>query len=175
MHAMKYNQGRYLIPVLLQLYWDSQGEELKRIVTEQNIQVVVPIPLTRRRRWKRGFNQAEELAQGIAKRLGIPCVPDILKRIKFIQPQARLGDAAARSLNVEGAFEAIRLPSNSRRILLMDDVMTTGATLAAASRALFAAGAEYVQASTLCTAYPSTDRRYLFSERCALELPLLPH
>ncbi|MDX1971117.1 MAG: phosphoribosyltransferase family protein [Candidatus Sumerlaeia bacterium] len=174
-HALKYNQGRYLVPTLMELYWDALGMELKRMVSEQQLQLIIPIPLTRSRRWKRGFNQAEDLALGLADRLGIPCVPHLLKRVKFVQPQARLQDAAARSQNVEGAFEVAALPTDSRRILLIDDVMTTGATLAAASKALHAAGAEYVQASTLCTAYPATDRRYLFSERCALELPLLPH
>ncbi len=109
------------------------------------IQVVVPVPLHPARLVERGYNQAALLARPVARLLGVPCAPRALGRTVATGRQTELG-RAERSANVEGAF----FPANPRRIagrgvLLVDDVETTGATLAACRRALGSAGAASVR------------------------------
>ena len=115
---------------------------------------VVPMPLHWWRRWRRGFNQAELLGREVALRLGIPMVR-VVKRRKPTAPQTGL-TSAARRRNVAGAFRvAARREIAGKRLLLVDDVLTTGATVNACAAALKAAGASYVAVLTLARA----DRR----------------
>ncbi len=120
------------------------------------IQAVVPVPLHPLKRWRRGFNQAEIIARGVAERLGhggnggcaeaetnlsIPLEPHLLSRRRYTSTQTRRG-AASRQRNVSGAFainrrELERLrAAGVRHILLTDDVCTTGATLSECIRLL---------------------------------------
>jgi len=114
--------------------------------------VVVPVPLHRARCRERGYNQASEIARGIAKDAGLACVDCALVRVRETRAQSTL-DLAARAANVEDAFaagpQATRV--KARRVLLVDDVITTGATMRACSRALVAAGvgAVHVAAAAL--------------------------
>lgn len=109
------------------------------------IDVVVPVPLHWWRRWRRGFNQAELIAEPLAAALGLPCHP-ALRRRRATPPQAGL-PRAARLANLRDAF---RVPAPGeiagRRLLLVDDVATTGTTLEAAARALLDAGGSRVEA-----------------------------
>lgn len=104
---------------------------------------VVPVPLHWRRRLARGYNQAERIARPLAFRLGLPCAPLLVRR-RATPPQSLLGKAD-RLTNLRKAFRA---PDPERvrglRILLVDDVATTGATLDAAASALKNAGAAAV-------------------------------
>jgi ComF family protein len=102
---------------------------------------VVPVPLHPARLAERGFNQAELLAAPCAAAWGRPLLPQALGRVRPTQPQTEL-DADARRRNVAGAF-AVRRPAEvaGRRLLLVDDVLTTGATVRAAARALREGGA----------------------------------
>ncbi len=125
---------------------------------EQNFDVIVPMPLHWRKRWQRGFNQAELLAREISRRTHIP-LRHALRRVKNTASQAGLTSAKRRH-NVSGAFQASRRAKNrgwldGRAILLIDDVMTTGATAASCARALKRAGARHVTLLTLARA----DRR----------------
>lgn len=107
---------------------------------------VVPVPLHRMRLRKRGFNQAALLARGISGRINAP-VSDTLQVVRSTRDQIELS-AAERRVNVAGAFSArARTPG---RLLLVDDVLTTGATLSACANALLRAGAAEVHAVTLC-------------------------
>ena len=105
-------------------------------------EVLIPVPLTRRRLRQRGFNQAALLARSTARRLGLPSVPGHLARIRNTPPQRSL-PRSARLTNVRAAF-AVKRPITYGRVALVDDVSTTGATVHAASTALLAGGAEEV-------------------------------
>jgi len=118
---------------------------------------IVPMPLHWRKRWHRGFNQAALLAHEISKRTHVP-VANALRRVRHTTAQAGLTNAKRRK-NVSGAFRAKKgAPLEGKRILLVDDVMTTGATAAACARALKMAGAAQVTLMTLARA----DRRIGF-------------
>lgn len=106
--------------------------------------VVVPVPLAGLRKRTRGYNQAEALARPLARELGLPLRPQTLARRRHTPPQARSADAEERRRNVAGAFVARGPVVAGRQVLLVDDVATTGATLAAAAAALKEAGARSV-------------------------------
>ena len=115
-----------------------------------NADALVPVPLHRTRRIKRRFNQSVLLANALAKRCGVPVAADALMRAKRTPSQGGLS-AVGRRRNVSGAF-AVRDPEavRGKRLVLIDDVMTTGATLNACARVLKRAGAARVDA--LCLA-----------------------
>ncbi len=102
---------------------------------------VVPVPMHRKRLRQRGFNHAELLAREAASRLGLPML-DALVRVRNTRQQVRL-PAEKRRRNMDGAFEAA-LDVRGRRLILVDDVCTTGATANACAKALLDAGATAV-------------------------------
>jgi ComF family protein len=148
-HAFKY-EGRRSLAAGLAALMRAQGRDVLA-----GADCAVPVPLHWRRRRARGFNQAADLAS----HLGLP-VWDVLRRVRGTRPQVDL-PAAQRHRNVRGAFAvagmrwrphrrlAIRRAVRDRTVLLVDDVSTTGATLAACARVLRAAGAREVRALTV--------------------------
>lgn len=102
---------------------------------------LVPVPLHRRRQRMRGANQAQILCDLVGARVGLT-VLDVLQRVRKTQTQTAL-DQAARRRNVQGAF-ALAQPVEGLRLLVVDDVRTTGATTRACGEALLTAGAKYV-------------------------------
>lgn len=104
-------------------------------------ELVVPVPLSVRRQAQRGYNPAELLAGPLAQRLGLPLAQALLRQ-RETRPQMDL-QVEQRWANVHGAF-AGQAPAAGRRVLLVDDIITTGATAHAAARALRAAGANSV-------------------------------
>jgi len=108
--------------------------------------VIAPIPLTLRRRLNRGFNQSELLAKEIGGFLNCPVV-NLLKRRKFNFPQAEIPDWKRRKENISGAFvlaPVIDVGHLYKKIILVDDVSTSGATLEEAASVLKKAGAEEI-------------------------------
>ncbi|RMG54134.1 MAG: ComF family protein [Gammaproteobacteria bacterium] len=105
-------------------------------------EAIVPVPLHRARLVRRGFNQALELARPVARYAGLPLLGDAVVRVRDTPAQVGL-ERAARLRNLKGSFAVRRsLPS---RVLLFDDVLTTGATAEALTRALLQAGVEEVR------------------------------
>ncbi len=112
--------------------------------------LVLPVPLHRTRLWRRRFNQAAALARTVSRETGLPLATTVLTRIRRTRQQIGL-TRAQRAENLQGAFHvsaAMRSLVEGRRILLVDDVLTTGATVNAASRALLRAGASAVDVLT---------------------------
>jgi ComF family protein len=108
-------------------------------------QALVPVPLHRARLRQRGYNQSLELARPLGRMLGLPVRPDLLQRCRNTTAQSRL-DADARAGNLRDAFDVPLHTEVPRHVALVDDVMTTGATLHAAAEALLDAGADRVDA-----------------------------
>jgi ComF family protein len=119
---------------------------------DQVFDAIVPMPLHWRKRWQRGFNQAELLAQELSRRTGIP-VRKLVCRIKNTSAQAGLTSAKRRA-NMSMAFRTTR-SLDGQRLILLDDVLTTGSTAASCARALKRAGASYVAMVTVAR----VDRR----------------
>jgi ComF family protein len=110
--------------------------------------LLVPVPLHRRRLWSRRFNQAGELAKAVSREAGVPVAHEALVRVKATKSQVGLS-ASERTRNVSGAFRPDARTGNvlaGKRVVLIDDVMTTGSTLNSAARVLRRAGAAEVDA-----------------------------
>ena len=121
--------------------------------------MMIPVPLHYRRLAARGYNQAGWLAQTLARQTSTPVKVDVLKRTKATPTQGGLS-AKARRRNVSGAFDvrARQRPKiDGKRCLLIDDVLTTGATLGACTRALYKAGAANVDILVLARVVRETD------------------
>jgi len=127
------------------------GEMLARSV-ERDVDAIVPMPLARGRLAERGFNQALELARVVARRTGIPLIPSACRKVLETPPQAALPwDERAR--NVRRAF-VCDVDFNGRRIAVVDDVLTTGATLNELARVLRKAGAREVSGWVVARTLP---------------------
>ena len=141
-HQLKYRQDRGLGEVLALPMIDI----IKKYMWD--IDLVIPVPLDDARRKERGYNQAALLARPISWETGIPYKKGILNRIKVTRQQVGLNITERRE-NMSGAFQADRDQVSGKRMLVVDDVITTGATLNACAHALISAGAERVFGLTL--------------------------
>jgi ComF family protein len=115
---------------------DLLAARVKQQIADR-IDVVVPVPLHWTRRWKRGFNQTDLLAERLAGALGATYRPRWLRRVRRTDLQTRQSSPQARKANVKNAFATTRwCEAKDRTIVLIDDVMTTGATVNEAAKAL---------------------------------------
>ena len=137
-HGLKYADRLDLAPMLGR--WMARaGHALL-----EDADALVPVPLHWRRLWARRFNQSAALAKIVSQASGVPVAGDALKRVKATLQQVGL-TASERALNVQGAFAvAERSRVAGRRLILIDDVLTSGATIDACARALSRAGAAAV-------------------------------
>jgi ComF family protein len=128
---------------------EAAAESMRRLEPLTTSTVLVPIPLATGRRKTRGYNQSERIAQCLGALNRLRVRPELLSRSRETSTQTRLTPEARRA-NVEGAFSAQRI--EGARIVLVDDVFTTGATLVAVAIALEEAGANRVEAVTFARA-----------------------
>ena len=147
--AFKFDDIRALGPVLAELF---NIEAMRR----SNAELAVPVPLHSSRSRARGYNQSEVLGRLLSRRLGIEFRDDVLVRVRDTTPQTGQPTAAARQQSLASVFEV--RPSIARspvenitglRILLVDDVFTTGSTVKSCAAALKSAGAAWVGAVVL--------------------------
>jgi ComF family protein len=149
-HALKYHDRTEVAPLIGRMTARAGRDLLV------DADLIVPLPLHRSRLASRKFNQAALIAAEIGRTVGVPVDPLALVRIRATRPQVGLGDSQ-RIENVRGAF---RVPAGrgaaiaGRRIVLVDDVLTTGATVSAATRALRRAGAARVDVLTFARVAP---------------------
>jgi ComF family protein len=143
---------------------DEMGRRLARLGWPEDVRAersaVVPVPLAPVKERARGFNQAERIGAAVAKEWRMPLWNDVLRRTRATPSQTRL-TPGERLANVHGAFLADDAASERIRgthLVLVDDVLTTGATLNACAHALFAAGARTISYLTFGRARTSADR-----------------
>jgi len=146
LHQLKYNGRSEIAFFLGQLF----AEELRSVQWHQDIDLIVPVPLHRSRKYRRGYNQAEVFASAMADILDITLKPQLLSRQRSAASQTRMS-RAERMISVEKAFK-VQGDVRNMHILVVDDVLTTGATLESCARAFLDCGAARVSIATLAIA-----------------------
>ena len=144
MAAVKYHNKREY----LDFYARAAALRFGKQFRQAGIQVIVPVPVHASRLKARGFNQAAVLAEKLSAELGIPW-EELLIRVKKTDPQKSLG-SAERLKNLRGAFEAEQEAGKWERVLLVDDIYTTGSTAEICSRALLKTGVKQVFVFAVC-------------------------
>jgi ComF family protein len=146
-HLFKYGKVETLARPL-------SGLLIRALPVDERFDIVIAMPMHWRKRWERGFNQSELLAEPVARRYGLR-LSSHLRRTRYTKAQAGLTEAE-RQENLKDSFIVSHAEQVAgKRVLLVDDVFTTGATLRAAAAALKAAGVHHVSALTLAR----VDRR----------------
>jgi len=149
MSAFKYKGRQEYAACFGEEFVRRYERELRRI----RPQALIPVPVHSSKKRLRGYNQAELLAREISRRTGIPVITDLLIRSRKTEPQKNLNDRE-RLLNLLQAFsidkERAKKYSGCRKILLVDDIYTTGSTMEACTKALLAAGMTEVYCASVC-------------------------
>jgi ComF family protein len=136
-HRYKYHHALWFEPFLA----DLLARAARPALEGQTWDVIVPVPLHPLKRRQRQFNQAERLARGLGRALALPVNGRVVRRVQFTETQTRLS-RPQRASNVSDAFAPrAGVELHGQRVILVDDVMTTGATTSACARALRQAGA----------------------------------
>ncbi|MEZ5786005.1 MAG: ComF family protein [Xanthobacteraceae bacterium] len=152
-HALKYGDGLDLAP-LLGRWMSEAGRDL---LADAN--AVIPVPLHWRRRWARRFNQATALAKIVSQRSGVPLVNGALRRVRATAQQVGLA-RSERARNVQAAFRVAEQGAGmirGKRIVLIDDVLTSGATADTCARVLLRRGALSVDVLVFACVINSTN------------------
>jgi ComF family protein len=146
LHALKYKNRPEIGRMLGNIY----GRDLLTTGYDRQFDLIIPVPLHPRRKERRGYNQSQEFGIGIGEQLKIECTEDFLRRSRMTETQTKR-TRLKRWENVREVFEVF-YPENiyGKRIMLVDDVVTTGATLEAAGRMLVDAGCK--ELSIVCIA-----------------------
>ena len=133
---------------------DSYGRLLAMKLLETNpegFDLLTWVPVSRLRRLRRGYDQVELLANAVGRELGMVPEP-LVRKIRHNRPQARITGAAQRRANVLGAYRMEDRDIGGKRILLLDDILTTGATAGEVARVLLTAGAKEVHCAAVAAA-----------------------
>ncbi len=150
LHALKYRNSPELAVFLGRIY----GKELYSVFLQKDIDLLIPIPLHRDRLKERGFNQSECFANGLSESLGIPVTTDILVRSKAAISQTKTGGRLSRFNNLKDAFSLVieNKVIKGKNVILVDDVLTTGATIEVAGSLLLENGVKNLYIITLAAA-----------------------
>lgn len=144
-HKFKYQGRREYGRFYGSAAWKYGKEQLER----WNPQVLIPVPVHKSRKAERGYNQAEVIARVLADQMGIPVASDVVIRIKKTKAQKDLSPEE-RKKNLESAFAKGKSSLLWKRVLLIDDIYTTGSTADAVSKILRASGAEEIYVLSIC-------------------------
>ena len=153
-HELKYNK-RFLNGVFL----GKQIAKLRKdIITGWDIDLIIPIPLHKLKLAERGYNQAYYISKGLSEELNIQLKNKIIKRKKFTQSQTKL-TRKEREDNLTGAFKLLGRSKilNNKNVLIVDDVITTGATANECAKALLSAGVKRIYAASVAIAEFKTE------------------
>lgn len=138
-YQFKYHNQRFYA----EYYAEQLIRQYGRLIQKWAPEVILPVPLHARRKRRRGYNQAELLARELGKQLEIPVCINLVKRVRYTSPQKIL-DHKKRKKNLEQAF-AVSMPVRRlRRVLVVDDIYTTGNTIDAVAEVLKRAGVQKV-------------------------------
>ncbi len=146
--GFKYKNRREYAEFYVRELLSHYGEKIRRM----DVDVIVPVPVHKKRYRKRGYNQAAILAKGLGAGLGIEVEENLLIRCKYTMPQKSLNDKE-RLHNLEKAFQInkkLKLKYEHKKVLLIDDIYTTGSTIEACTNVLLCAGIEKVFFVSLC-------------------------
>lgn len=135
-------------------YSETYGRMLamKLLAEDCAFDVLTWVPISRLRKWRRGFDQVALIAEVISRELEVPLVPT-LQKLRNNRPQSRMGAASKRKANVLGVYRCSDPDAvKGKRVLLLDDIITTGATAGECARVLLTAGAEAVTCATVAAA-----------------------
>ncbi len=144
-HRMKFQNKR----VYAKVFGEIMAKEIQDKITKWEIEAIVPVPMHKKKQRKRGYNQAELLAQTIADRWNIEIKKDWVVRVKETAPQKDL-EKKARENNMKKAFTIIKNDVELKKILIVDDIYTTGSTVDAVAHILKKHGAQKVYFVSLC-------------------------
>lgn len=146
MSGFKFQNRREFADFYVQEAVQKYGDVLRSL----NLDGIIPVPVHWKKRRQRGYNQAEILAVKLSRKLEIPCYPNYLKRVTNTLPQKDLNDKE-RVKNLENAFELGKRNQDLLRILLVDDIYTTGTTMEICTKVLMKnAGAQFVYGLSIC-------------------------
>jgi ComF family protein len=147
-HALKYDKkfpvGIFLGKVL--------AREIKKHSSNWQFDLIIPIPLHQLKKAERGYNQSFYIAKGVSKELNVKVSDRVVKRVKYTESQTTM-NLNEREENISGAFKLKKSNDvRGKNILLIDDVITTGATISECGRILFEAGANKIYAASIAIA-----------------------
>ena len=131
-----------------EIYGREMAEQFNDLIRMWEIDVLIPVPLHRKRQRKRGYNQAEIIARELGKRLGIPVDMSVIIRERETTPQKELGQKNRRK-NLKKAFCLTGKRLIGKNILLIDDIYTTGSTIDAVAEVLMKTGCEKIYFLTI--------------------------
>ncbi|MGN1267747.1 MAG: double zinc ribbon domain-containing protein [Dorea sp.] len=143
-YQFKYNNQREFARYYAQEIWNRYQD----IIRSWAVEFIIPVPLHKKRRRNRGYNQSAILAKELGRLLKIPVGEKAVRRIRYTDPQKKL-DHRKRKANLEHAFRMGKIPENVKKVLLIDDIYTTGNTIDAVSCELKKSGVEKVYFLTI--------------------------
>lgn len=138
-YGIKYDNKREYVDFFV----DEIVKRYRKEIDSWGCNRIVPVPLYKKKKVKRGFNQAEVIGRRLSKKLSIPYSPNTLIRLRDTKPQKQLNDVQ-RKKNLEKAFKIDGNIVKLNKVILVDDIYTTGSTIDECSRALLLAGAAEV-------------------------------